>query len=231
MRMPLLFLHIAGGMVGLISGLVAIAYRKGARGHRIAGNVFVVSMLIMGASATWLANMKQETDNIFGGLLTLYMITTAWATGRRRAPETNSFDWGAFVFAVVLTAGLGTRAVLVARGLSPLQPGVPLGMLFFTTSIPLLAAAGDLRMLVRGGISGPPRIARHLWRMCYGWFIATGSFFLGKQQFFPASMRKPYLLFPPAVLPLLMLIYWLVRIKSSPRHSLVKHEMPEPVTH
>ena len=54
----------------------------------------------------------------------------------------------------------------------------------FTASIPLLAAIGDLRMLLRGGISGTSRITRHLWRMCYGLFIATGSFFLGQQQVF-----------------------------------------------
>ena len=217
MRFPLLMLHIAGGMVGLLSGLVAMAYRKGARGHRVAGDVFVVSMLIMGATATWLAIMKQQTDNIFGGLLTLYMITTAWVAGRRREPETSLFDWGAFVFAVALTASLISRAVLVARGLAAIQPGVPIGMLFFTASIPLLAAVGDLRMLLHGGISGTPRIARHLWRMCYGWFIATGSFFLGKQRFFPSFLRKPYLLVPLAILPLLLLIYWLVRVRLAKR--------------
>ena len=176
MRLPLLFLHIAGGMVGLLSGTVAMVYRKGSRGHRVTGNIFVVAMLIMGTSATWLAVLKQQTDNIFGGLLTIYMIATAWLTSRRRDRETSLFDWGAFVFASALTASLVTRAVLISRGLAALQPGVPLGMLFFTATIPLLAAVGDLRMLLGGGISGTPRIARHLWRMCYGLFIATGYF-------------------------------------------------------
>ncbi len=34
-------------------------------------------------------------------------------------------------------------------------------------------------MLARGGVLGAKRIARHLWRMCFGLFIAAGSFFLG----------------------------------------------------
>jgi hypothetical protein len=46
-------------------------------------------------------------------------------------------------------------------------------------SVCLLAALGDIRMLVRGGVLGTKRIARHLWRMCFGLFIAAGSFFLG----------------------------------------------------
>jgi hypothetical protein len=86
-------------------------------------------------------------------------------------------------------------------------------MYFFMGTIPLLAAAGDIRMLIRGGISGTPRIARHLWRMCFGLFIATGSFFLGQQQVFPAAIRKQYILAPLAILPLVLLIYWLVRVR------------------
>ena len=213
MRLPFLALHIAGGMIGLLAGMFAIVFRKGSRGHRVAGNVFVVSMLIMGAAASYLAFMKNETENFFGGLLTLYMITTAWLTARCSQPETSLFDWGALAFALSIGASLLIRSVLVARGLAAAQPGVPLGMYFFTAAIPLLAATGDVRMLVRGGISGRARIARHLWRMCYGWFIATGSFFLGKQQLFPAVIRKQYLLVPLDIFPLVALIYWLLRIR------------------
>jgi len=86
-------------------------------------------------------------------------------------------------------------------------------MYFFLSGIALLAAAGDLRVLIGGGISGTARLARHLWRMCFGLFIATGSFFLGQQQVFPAVLRKQYLLLPLAILPLVLLIYWLVRIR------------------
>ena len=213
MRLPLLFLHIAGGIAGLLSGTVAIVFRKGSRGHRVSGNVFVMSMLIMGVSASYLAFMKHETENFFGGLLTVYMIATAWLTARRREGQTSLFDWGALVFVVSIGASLLIRSVLVARGLAARQPGVPLGMYFFTAAIPLLAATGDARMLWQGGISGKARIARHLWRMCYGLFIATGSFFLGKQQFFPVAFRKPYLLLPLAIFPLVILMYWLVKLR------------------
>lgn len=213
MRLALLFLHIAGGMVGLLSGTVAMVYRKGWRGHRAAGNVFVVAMLIMGACGSTLALMKHQTNNVFGGLLTVYMITTAWLAGRRRDGETSVFDWGALVFGLAIGASLVTLGVLVASGQAAPQAGVPLGMYFFMGTIPLLAAAGDIRMLMRGGISGTPRIARHLWRMCFGLFIATGSFFLGQQQVFPTAIRKQYILAPLAILPLILLIYWMIRVR------------------
>jgi uncharacterized membrane protein len=217
MRLPLLFLHIAGGMVGLLSGTVAMMYRKGSRGHRAAGNVFVVAMLIMGACGSTLALMKHQTNNVFGGLLTVYMITTAWLAGHRRDGETSIFDWGALVFGLAIGGSLLILGVLVANGQAARQAGVPLGMYFFMGTIPLLAAAGDIRMLMRGGISGTPRIARHLWRMCFGLFIASGSFFLGQQQVFPSAIRKQYILAPLAILPLVLLIYWLVRVRIKKR--------------
>jgi hypothetical protein len=213
MRLPLLFLHIAGGMVGLFSGTVAMVFRKGSRGHRLAGDVFVVSMLIMGACGSILALMKNQPGNFFGGLVTFYLVTTAWLTGKRRQEEVGLLDWGALVFVLVLGGSLLTLGVLVATGQAAKQPGVPIGMYFFLATITLLAAAGDVRVLARRGVSGSARLARHLWRMCFGLFIATGSFFLGKQEFFPAPLRKQYLLFPLAVFPLVMMIYWIVRIR------------------
>jgi hypothetical protein len=79
-------------------------------------------------------------------------------------------------------------------------------------SVMLLSAAGDLRMLLRGGVFGNKRIVRHLWRMCFGLFVATGSFFLGQQQVFPVSMRGSPVLFIPALLPLALMIFWLLRV-------------------
>jgi hypothetical protein len=213
MRLPLLVLHVAGGMLGLLSGLVAMIYRKGSRGHHISGDVFVISMLVMGACASCLALMKHQPNNFFGGLLTFYLVTTAWLTGRRREQTTGALDWAALALVVTLGGSLLTLSVLVATGRAAKQPGVPIGVYFFLSSIALLAAAGDVRVLVRGGISGTARLARHLWRMCFGLFIATGSFFLGQQQVFPAVFRKQYLLFPLAILPLVLLIYWIVRLR------------------
>src|SRR2546427_212012 len=85
-------------------------------------------------------------------------------------------------------------------------------MSFRMGSVMLLAAAGDIRMLVRGGVFGAKRIVRHLWRMCFGLFVATGSFFLGQQQVFPARLRGSPALFVPALLPLALLIFWLFRV-------------------
>jgi hypothetical protein len=76
-----------------------------------------------------------------------------------------------------------------------------------------LAAAGDLRLILRRGILGAQRITRHLWRMCFALFIAAGSFFLGQQQVFPASVRGSPFLFVPVLAILALMIFWLCRVR------------------
>jgi hypothetical protein len=183
-------------------------------------------MLIMGAAAVYLAILKHQPNNIGGGVLTLYMIGTAWLTARRKDGETSRFDWMAVL--IPLTIGiLGWMNGLDAlRSPEGTKYGVPAGMHLFMGAVCLFAAAGDIRMLVGGGLIGTKRIARHLWRMCFGLFIAAGSFFLGPsnrplrllsavglgRHLSPALFSTTlYLIL--TVLPLILLIFWLVRVR------------------
>jgi hypothetical protein len=86
-------------------------------------------------------------------------------------------------------------------------------MYFFLGSIALLAAVGDVRMLVRGGIFGTQRLVRHLWRMCFALFIASASIFIARPHLFPALFRKTGLLFLLGVGPLILMVFWLVRVR------------------
>ncbi len=210
MRLPLLMLHIAAGMTGILSGAAAMTLRKGSRQHGLAGNVFFAAMLVLGASAVYLDLLKQQIST--GGIFACYLVTTAWLTARRREGETSLLDWGALV--VVLATGVRTLAygIEAARSAKGSIGGVPAGMFFFLGSVAVLAAAGDMRMLARGGVYGAKRVVRHLWRMCFSFFIATGSFFLGQQQVFPAGWRGAAVWFVPALLPLVLLIFWVMRV-------------------
>ncbi len=212
MRLPILIFHISGGVLGMLAGAAAMLFPKGSDRHRMAGDVFVVSMLSMATAGAYLAFMKHQTGNVFGGMLTIYMVATAWAAGRRREGGLGILDWGGFLFALAIGVLSVLHGVAKIAGHAP-EDGVPAGMDLFMGSVMLLASAGDLRMLLRGGIAGNERVSRHLWRMCFGWFIATGSFFLGQQQVFPAALRKTNLLFVPAILPLILLVFWLVRVR------------------
>src|SRR5438270_882994 len=106
-----------------------------------------------------------------------------------------------------------TNAKAALLRLTGAKYGVPAVMHFFLGSIALSAAAGDVRMLLRGGVFGTQRISRHLWRMCFGLWIAAGSVFLARQQLFPAFLRNTGALYFLTALPLLIMVFWLVRIR------------------
>ncbi len=229
MRLPLLILHILAGSIALLTGTVAMAVRKGGNVHRASGDVFTVAMLTLATSAFCLAILKSQEGNIVGSVGTFYLIGTAWLAGRR-GERTRLIDWSA------LFVGLAGAVGAIALGVYTLHnpSGVdkttaPAGMSFFFGAILLLATAGDIRMLARGGISGRQRITRHLWRMCYGLFIATGSFFLGQQQVFPAFLRGSIFLTVLALLPFPLMIYWLLRVRFSKAYRAGPPTMPTPV--
>jgi len=223
---PMLVVHICGGTLGLLSGAAAISFRKGSRRHVVAGKVFVASMLIMAVGAVYLGIVKHQPNNVSGGIFTFYLIATAWLTARRRDGETWRLDWAALIVPLALGSLTWVTGINVVRSGASSQDGVPVGMTFFMGSVMLLAAAGDLRMLVRGGVPGAKRIVRHLWRMCFGLFIAAGSFFLGPSnrpirllssvgigQHLSPALFSTGLYLVLSVLPLVILIFWLARVR------------------
>ena len=223
---PILMGHICAGTVGLLSGTAAMSFRKGSPRHVLAGKVFVASMLTMAVGAVYLAILRHQPSNIGGGALTFYLIGTAWLTARRKDGEISRFDWVLFLIPLVLGILTWRNGINIVRTGASSQDGVPVGMTFFMGSVMLLAAAGDLRMLVSGGVLGARRIARHLWRMCFGLFIAAGSFFLGPSnrplrllsavglgQHLSPVLFGTSLYLVLTILPLILLIFWLVRVR------------------
>ena len=209
---PIVLLHVSGGVVGLVSGAVALSFRKGSRPHRVAGNVFFISMLIAAAAGTYLGFRNSEMDNFFGGILVIYLLATAWVTARRRDGETGIFDWVGFLVALAVGFVSVTYAIEAAHSPTGTKDGLPASGYWFPISVALLAAAGDAHMLRCGGLFGAQRIARHLWRMCFGLFIASASIFLARPQLFPALLSKTHILFVLGILPLVFMVFWLGRI-------------------
>ena len=212
MRLSLLILHIFGGTLGLIAGTIAMIVRKGDRMHRLSGDVFTAAMLTLATSGFFLAILKSQVSNVIAAVLTFYLIGSAWLAGRRR-DGIGPLDWTGLFLCLASAAGVLTVGIRALSSTTGTDNGAPAFMSFVFAGILLLAAAGDIRVLVRGGISGRPRIVRHLWRMCVGLFIATGSFFLGQQQVFPVALRGSIYLTIPALLPLPLLIFWLIRVR------------------
>jgi hypothetical protein len=93
---------------------------------------------------------------------------------------------------------------------------VPFFMLFFIGTVMTLAAAGDIRVMRSGPLRGSPRLARHLWRMCFALFIAAGSFFSVEARvakILPALFTTPAMRGLPIALIFVAMFYWLWRVR------------------
>ncbi|HEY0022885.1 MAG TPA: hypothetical protein VGB24_08245 [Longimicrobium sp.] len=211
---PMLVVHIAAGSVALLAGYTALAAAKGASVHRKSGVVFVGAMTVMGVTGAAIAAMAGVETTVTGGVLSAYLVITALTTVRPSTPAIRRLEFGAML--VALAGGLATLGMCidsVSRG-EFARDGIPVPMIFLFAAVALLSAGGDVRMIRAGGIRGPSRLVRHLWRMCFALWIAAGSFFLGQADEFPAQLRNFALLSVPVLVPLVAMVYWRWRIRG-----------------
>lgn len=209
---PVLLLHVTGGSVGLLSGAVALSFRKGSSPHGIAGTVFLVSMLSASAAGALLAFRKSEMDNFFGGVLTFYLVATAWNTARHQDGEIGFFDQIAFLVGILIAGLAVTYWMEAAFSKTGTEAGIPASSYVLPAVVAMIAVAGDARLLLCHGLHGVQKIARHLWRMCFALFVASASIFLARPQLFPAFMSRTHVLLGLGVLPLILMVFWLGRV-------------------
>ena len=202
--------HVATGMIALVAGFLAIAVRKGGTWHRRGGIVFVYAMLATGITATGIALYEGKSA---GGVLIVYYVFTAWTAVKTLPGAGRRVEMTLMALAFALAAEQYVRGFTALGRPGNHIGGVPAGMMFFMATILLLAAIGDARMIRAGGLRGTRRIARHLWRMCFALYIASGSFFLGQMRVIPEPVRIVPLLFVLAVFPLVVLLYWMCRVR------------------
>lgn len=212
MRPVLLPIHIVAGLISLASGFLALYTLKGGTVHKKSGIVFVFAMLTMASAGAWIAVLASQPANIAGGTITLYLVTTGLLTLRLRDDRSPSFDVVTMIVAIAISIYCLNVAVSAVRSPTGRVNGVPPHPMFVFAGVALLGSLGDLRSVIVGGLRGTHRISRHLWRMCFAMFIATGSFFLGQAKVFPKPIRIIPLLAIPVVLVLVTMFYWMLRV-------------------
>ncbi len=217
--------HIAGGFAALTSGTVALFVRKGSRPHRISGNVFFVSMIVMALTALYLAVvMLNQLVNVNISIFALYLVTTGWMTVQRKPGAVGVVEWAALIVALALFVPFAILSFQLAAGLPPLVSSAvpfkgPVTIAIYGFTLVLASAlVGDARVVLTGKVVGVERIARHLWRMCLGVTLAAGSGFTnGLARLLPGPYHVPTAFFLPQFIPVLVMLIWLVRIRFSKR--------------
>lgn len=190
--------HYVAGLLALLAGFVALFARKGGHLHRRSGRLFVLAMAAMlGLGAFMAFFVVDKPGNGLGALLTMYLVVTSLLTVKRRVDQVRGLTFGLAAFA----AAIGVLALADGS--------------YLVVPVALACSASDLRLLRRGSIAGTRRLVRHLWRMTFALFVATGSFFLGQARVIPEPFRNFALLSVPVLIVLAMLLYWLWRMSRT----------------
>jgi uncharacterized membrane protein len=213
--------HIAGGSVGLVAGTVAILARKGGPLHRLAGNIFFAAMVVMALFAAVLAIIiPGQVVNLLIATFALYLVGTAWMTVRLGDGVGRFFEGVALAVSLCLSAPFVVLSFQLLTGLKPfITSAVPLkGPVLIAvvgfTAVLVVAAFGDAKVIVVRRLTGKPRMARHLWRMCVGLTLAAGSGFTnGFARLLPGPYHVPAAFFLPQFIPLGLLAYWMIRVR------------------
>lgn len=206
--------HVLAGALGLLAGYAALFSPKGGRLHRFAGKAFVVAMVGTALLAVALAIGKgvEPAVNVPSAILVLALVMTSAATLRPSSAGVRAVELGGFFMALgvgVASTGFGVEAI--ARGGT--RNGMPAIAFLMFGIAGLVAAAGDFEILRRSRPTGSARIARHLWRMTWALFVAAMSLFIGQAKVFPAPLRVPGLLALPVLVVLVLLAYWMWKVR------------------
>lgn len=219
-------LHILGGTIGIVSGYAAVSVKKGGDFHRSAGLAFVLGMLVMTTAALALAVPLHERSNIAGAFLAAHLVLTGWLAAIRPARTIGMAERAAFVVVLAVAVAMLGWAVLAWNSPRHGLDGFSWIFYFVFGCIAAALAATDLSVIRRGGLSPNARIRRHLWRMCFAFFFAAASFFLGQQKVMPHWMHGSPVLWLLGLAPLGVMAYWLYRTRQKRARTSVQAAVP-----
>jgi uncharacterized membrane protein len=211
---PLLPVHVLAGLVAIVAGYIALYAGKGGTLHRRTGAVFVYAMLVMASSAFIMSTLGGNRINMGMSILTIYMVITALLTVRERPRFWDAAAMVVGLIAAVFLFSLGVEGRNSPRGMID---GLPAPAAFVFGSVGFAGFLGDARLLRGRLLQGAQRLRRHLWRMCFATFVATGSFFLGQPEVFPEGSFGIRMVL--GLLPLPVMVYWLVRTRIRRRRA------------
>lgn len=202
----LLAAHILAGVCALAMVGAALGTTKGARGHRNAGRIYLISMFMVTITTFGLVALRPNLFLFVIAVFSFYLVFTGWraATQRDGQPSWPDHLAGATMTLTGLTMILfGVWGVLQSGGSQPV-------ILLVFGVIGLALALSDWRDWRAGPITGKARIARHLSRMMAGSIATITAAVVVNLTFLPALV----LWLGPTVLITPIIFWWTARLKQ-----------------
>lgn len=217
-----LALHICAGAIALLAGYAVIIAKKGRAAHKYLGRVYVLGMLALGSTGTYIAIVREVPLSMLNGLVLCYFVLSSLNTIWQPQKQVNIWDEFLFAFASLITIGFVLYSYQTTQVVNGQLGGFGTTAYIVFGSVMTVCATADLRYIKRGGLAGSSRLARHLWRMFFPLLMSTAAFFLGQAKHLPDSIQRIELLLIPVALVVLSGIYWFVKVNIQKLSSFLK---------
>ncbi len=207
--------HFWIGCLSVISGFTAFAARKGQTIHRACGTVFVLSMVLLTASGLWLSIAREILFTVFLSAIAFHTVATGWAAAALERPVgglTTKASAALSGFVVVGAVHCGMRAAAAPNGMFN---ELPASAFYTVAGVGFFIFVCDIAFALVNKPTRQRRLTRHLWRMGFSFFLATGIFFFGNNHVLPEMLRYPAFLSAPVVAAVLWTLFYMFRIRFS----------------
>jgi uncharacterized membrane protein len=177
-----LILHITGGAIGLLTGLMILSVPKGKKLHKALGMLFVYGMMTAGISSLILASIHPNPFLFMIGVFTLYMT----GTGVRSIKSKNSTS-GPNLADRILQIGMGISGIiLMGWGAKLLVAGTVFGSVLILFSAIGLAMLGfDLKKIQKHPPDRQGYIRLHIQRLLGAFIGSLTAFLVVNLQYLP----------------------------------------------
>lgn len=201
-----LFLHILGGTVGLLSGLINILRTKGDKKHQSIGRVFFMSMLTTGVTSLVLAFLHSNHFLMMVGVFTLYMVISGQRYLKLKQSdkiEPKLIEWTITLLLLVaglLFLGIGFVAIVKSNlfGIVYLSFG-GLGLLFVLQDF---KNYNDKTTIKNTWLIG------HLQRMTGSFIASFTAFLVVNAKYFPEQIPSFVYWLLPTIILTPLIIKW-----------------------
>lgn len=182
-------IHIVGGSVGLLTGLMNLLRKKGDINHKFVGKIFFISMLTAGISSLVLASLHSNSFLFLVGIFTLYMV----CSGQLYLHRNNNITYerlertmsSLMLLAGILFVGIGVL-ILIKTNL--------FGLVFITFGcLGLFLVHQDFKNYKEKSKLKNSWIVAHLQRMTGGFLATLTAFLVVNKNYFPEHI--PSILF------------------------------------
>ena len=178
-------------------------------------SVAMVASSVLGA-VLGAIDYDQYLITVFGAVLSITLIVGGVQTVRDGTKPGSPIAYGS-----AGRNGLNATAIIVAGAMAKRAAdsellGFPAEDYFFLAGMALVALVGDIAYFLKRNTTSRHRVARHLWRMSLGFFIAAGSAFTGPgMSAYPMYIQESGVLFLPELIILMTMMFWFIKVRFS----------------